>query len=113
MAQIALYVSMPCPLSNLGGKYNWYRSLPSANSAGNKALSSTLSGRVLCGSKHTQLIFHPVMLEVWISDSSERLLQSRRGGMSIYKVLMKGAFNTMKRSFYKRVFVSHEDLMSP
>ena len=30
-----------------------------------------------------------------------------------YKVLVKGKFNTMKHSFYKRLFVSHEDLMSP
>ena len=35
------------------------------------------------------------------------------GGKSIYKVLVKGEFNTMKHSFYKRFFVSHEDLMSP
>ena len=39
-----------------------------------------------------------------ISDSSERLLQSGSGGKSIYKVLLKGEFNTMKYSFYKRVF---------
>ena len=48
-----------------------------------------------------------------ISDSSERLLQSGSGGKSIYKVLGKGEFNTMKHSFYKRVFVNHENLMSP
>ena len=48
-----------------------------------------------------------------ISDSSDRLLKSRSGGQSIYKVLMKGAFKTTKHSFYKRVCVSHEDLMSP
>ena len=30
-----------------------------------------------------------------------------------YKVLVKGEFNTMKHSFYKRLFVSHENLMSP
>ena len=49
-----------------------------------------------------------------ISDSSERLLQSGSGGKAMYKVLVKGEFNTMKHSFYKRVFsVSHEDLMSP
>ena len=49
-----------------------------------------------------------------ISDSSERLLQSGSRGKSIYKVLVKGEFNTMKHSFYKRFFfVSHEDLMSP
>ena len=48
-----------------------------------------------------------------ISDSSERLLQSSSGGKSIYKVLVKEEFNTMKPSIYKRFFVSHEDLMSP
>ena len=58
-----------------------------------------------------------------ISDSSERLLQSSSGGKSIYKVLVKGEFNTMKYSFYKKVcfvffffvvvVVSHEDLISP
>ena len=48
-----------------------------------------------------------------ISDSSETLLQRGCGGRSIYKVLVKGEFNTMKHSFYKRVFVSHEDQMSP
>ena len=39
-----------------------------------------------------------------ISDSSETLLQRGSGGRSIYKVLVKGEFNTMKHSFYKRVF---------
>ena len=39
-----------------------------------------------------------------ISDSSERLLQSGRGGRSIYKVLVKGEFNTMKHSFLQMVF---------
>ena len=34
--------------------------------------------------------------EAAISDSSERLLQSGSGGKSIYKVLVKGEFNTMK-----------------
>ena len=58
-----------------------------------------------------------------ISDSSERLLQSGSGGRPIYKVLVKGEFNTMKHSFYKKVcfvfffvvvvVVSHEDLISP
>ena len=48
-----------------------------------------------------------------VSDSSERLLQSGSGEKTIYKVLVKGEFNTMKHSFYKRFFVSHEDLMSP
>ena len=51
-------------------------------------------------------------LEDSLSDNSERLLQSRSGGRSI-KVLVKGEFSTMKHSFYKRYFVSHEDLMSP
>ena len=37
-----------------------------------------------------------------ISDSSERLLQSSSGGKSIYKVLVKGEFDAMKHSFYKR-----------
>ena len=46
-----------------------------------------------------------------ISDSSERLLQSDSGGRSVYKVLVKEEFNTMKYSFYKMFFVSHEDLM--
>ena len=32
-----------------------------------------------------------------ISNSSERLLQSGSGGKSIYKVLVKGEFNTLKR----------------
>ena len=41
-----------------------------------------------------------------ISDSSERLLQSRSGRKSIYKVLVKGEFNTMKHSFYKNFFFS-------
>ena len=46
--------------------------------------------------------------------ASERLLQSVSGGKSIYiLVLVKGEFNTMQHSFYKRFFVSHEDLMSP
>ena len=48
-----------------------------------------------------------------ISGSSERVLQSGCGGKSIYKVLVKGEFDTMKHSFYKRFFVSHKDLMSP
>ena len=48
-----------------------------------------------------------------ISDSSARLLQSNRVEKSIYKVLVKGKFNTMKHSIYKRFLVIHEDLMSP
>ena len=35
------------------------------------------------------------------------------GGRSVYKVLVKGEFNTIMHSFYKRVSASHEDLMSP
>ena len=48
-----------------------------------------------------------------ISESSERRLQSVSGGKSTYKVLMKGEFNIMKHSIYKRFSVSHEGLMSP
>ena len=36
-----------------------------------------------------------------ISDSSERLLQRGSGGRSVYKVLVKGEFNTIKHPFYK------------
>ena len=36
------------------------------------------------------------------SHSSERLLQSGDGGKSMYKVLVKGEFNAMKHSFYKK-----------
>ena len=36
-----------------------------------------------------------------------------RGGRSIYKVLVKGMFSTIKHSFYKRFLVALEDLMSP
>ena len=39
-----------------------------------------------------------------LSNSSERLLQSGSGGKSIYKVLVKGAFNTMKYPIYKCFF---------
>ena len=38
--------------------------------------------------------------------SSERLLQSGSGGRPVYKVLVRGEFNTMKYSFYKRFFCS-------
>ena len=48
-----------------------------------------------------------------LSDGSERPLQSGSGGKSIYKVLVKGTFNTMKHSIYKGFFASHEGLMSP
>ena len=47
------------------------------------------------------------------SQIAEKLLQSGSGEKSIYKVLVKGEFNTMKHSFYKRFFVSHEDLITP
>ena len=48
-----------------------------------------------------------------ISDSSERLLQSGSGEGPYIRFWGRGRFNTMKHSSYKRVFVSHEDLMSP
>ena len=48
-----------------------------------------------------------------VTDSSERLFQSGSGGKSIHKVLVKGEFNIMKPSIYKRFFVNHERLMSP
>ena len=54
-----------------------------------------------------------MMLGGSISDSSERLLQNSSGGKSIYEVSVKGEFNTMKHSFYKRVFVNNEDMVSP
>ena len=47
------------------------------------------------------------------SQRALRVLQSSSGGESIYKVLVKGEFNTMKPSIYKRFFVSLEGLMSP
>ena len=48
-----------------------------------------------------------------VSQIGLRLLQNGSGETSIYEVLVKGEFNTMKHSFYKRFFVSHEDLTSP
>ena len=42
-----------------------------------------------------------------------RLLQRGSEGRSIYKVLVKGEFNTIKHSFYKRFSASHKDLTSP
>ena len=54
-----------------------------------------------------------MMLGGSISDSSERLLSSGSVGKTIYKVSVKGEFNTMKHSFYKRVFVNNEDMVSP
>ena len=38
----------------------------------------------------------------YLPNSSERLLQSSSEGKSIYKVLVKGGFNTIKHSFYER-----------
>ena len=35
------------------------------------------------------------------------------GESQYIRFLVKGEFNTMKQSFYKRFFVSHENLMSP
>ena len=46
------------------------------------------------------------------SDSSGRLLQRGSWRRSIYKILVKGEFNTIKSSFYKRFSASQEDLMS-
>ena len=37
-----------------------------------------------------------------ISDRSETLLQSDSGRKSVHTVLVKGEFNAMKHSFYKR-----------
>ena len=47
-----------------------------------------------------------------VSDSCERRLQSSSGGRSLYKVLVKGEFNIMKHSVYKRFFVVSKNLMS-
>jgi len=44
--------------------------------------------------------------------NSVRGLGPRQGWKSVYNVLMKGEFDTVKHSFYKSFFVSHEDLMS-
>ena len=38
------------------------------------------------------------------SYSTDRLLQRGSGGRSIYKILVKGEFDTIKHSFYKRFF---------
>ena len=47
------------------------------------------------------------------SDSSERLLQKSSGGKSVYKVLVKGVFNTVRHLLYRSLSASHKDLMSP
>ena len=39
--------------------------------------------------------------------------KSAVGESQYIRLLVKGEFNTMKHSFYKRLFVSHEDLISP
>ena len=43
------------------------------------------------------------------SDNSERLLQRGSGGRSIYKVLVKVAFNTINHSLYKMFSAGHHD----
>ena len=48
----------------------------------------------------------------WETAISEKLLQSDSGGKSVYKALVKGKFNIIKHSFYKRFLVSHEALTS-
>ena len=45
--------------------------------------------------------------QIALRDCSKKAL----GGRSIYMVLVKGEFNNVKHSFYKRFFASH--LMSP
>ena len=40
------------------------------------------------------------------------LLQTRSGGRSIYKILVKGEFSAIKRLLYKRFSTSYEDLTS-
>ena len=46
------------------------------------------------------------------SESSERLLQRGNGGRSVYKVLVKEEFHTIKRLLYRRLSASREELMS-
>ena len=46
------------------------------------------------------------------SDSSERLFQSGSRGRSMYKISVKGEFNTIKCLLYKRFSATQEDLMS-
>ena len=48
-----------------------------------------------------------------ISDSPERLLQSSSGGKSIYKDFGEGGVQCHEALILQKVFVSHEDLMSP
>ena len=44
---------------------------------------------------------------------AEKLLSRGSEGRAICKILMKGEFNAIKRSFHKRIFTSHKELMSP
>ena len=44
---------------------------------------------------------------------TEKLFQRGSRGMSIYKILVKGAFSAIKHLLYKSFFASHEELMSP
>ena len=46
-----------------------------------------------------------------ISDSSEKLLQRGSGGRSIYMILVKGKFNSVKHLFYKKFSANYEELM--
>ena len=51
-------------------------------------------------------------LEDSISDSSEKLLQRGSGGRrSIYMILVKGEFNSVKHLFYKKFSANYEELM--
>ena len=50
-------------------------------------------------------------MEAATSDSLETAPKGS-GARSIYKVVVKGEFNTIKHSFYKRFSTSLEDLMS-
>ena len=45
------------------------------------------------------------------SESSEGLLQSGSGGRSMYNMLVKGEFNAIEHSFYRRFLANHEDLI--
>ena len=40
------------------------------------------------------------------------LLQTRSGGRSIYKILVKGEFSAIKRLLHKRFSASHKELRS-
>ena len=66
--------------------------------AGAATLGPALEPHVECGREQNE----DCSLGGSTSDSFERLLQSGNGRKSIYKVLVKGEFSTMKHSFYKR-----------